>query len=66
MDRAVFASLTLLGCVELRTALPKNGQWHPHHLLVTPLGEMVTRAILEVRPGFAADACVAAPPVTTP
>jgi hypothetical protein len=55
VDRAVFASLEVLGCVELDRQVEGVATEYLQHVFVTPLGEMVNRAIEEVRPGFAAN-----------
>lgn len=53
VPRGLFESLKLLGCAEVGTAMSKDGGWYRHPLMLTRLGEMVGRAIGEVRHGVA-------------
>jgi hypothetical protein len=53
-DRAALASLQSLGCVELSQSVMSHARWRVHHLIVTPLGDTVLRALEEVRPGLEA------------
>jgi hypothetical protein len=53
-DRAALASLEALGCLELGPDVMRIRDWRVHQKTITALGNLVLRALDDVRPGFAA------------
>jgi hypothetical protein len=54
-DRAALASLVSVGCLDVGQVVLNSGRGGKvHHLIILPLGEMVLRALEEVRPGLGA------------
>ena len=52
-DRTALASLVSIGCLDIGPVVLKFGKrGETHHLIILPLGEMVLRALEEVRPGL--------------
>jgi hypothetical protein len=51
-DRVALTALEALGCVHIGESRSSSPSWNEHSLTITTVGELVIRAIEEVRPGL--------------